>query len=51
MEWDETEISIWNMEDSFPYFHFNSILDFAYSIYRKIYTDSDNQQYLEAFSS
>ena len=30
------------MEDNFPYFHTNSILDFAHSIYRKIYSDSDN---------
>ena len=25
------------MEDNLPYFHTNSILDFAYGIYRKIY--------------
>ena len=29
----------------------NPILDFAYGIYRKIFTDSDNQKYAEAFSS
>ena len=30
------------MEDNFPYFHTNSILDFAHGIYRKMYTDMDN---------
>ena len=30
------------MEDNLPYFHTNSILDFAYGIYRKINTDGDN---------
>ena len=31
------------IEDNFPYFKTNFILDFAHGIYRKIYTDSDNQ--------
>ena len=39
------------MEDNLPYFHTNSTLDFAHGIYREIYTDSDNQKYVEAFSS
>ena len=30
------------MEDNLPYFHSNSMLDFAHGIYRKIYGDSDN---------
>ena len=30
------------MEDNLPYFHTNSILDFAHGIYKKIHTDSDN---------
>ena len=30
------------MEDDFPYFYTNSILDFAHGIYRKVRTDSDN---------
>ena len=30
------------MEDKLPYFPTNSTLDFAQSIYRKIYTDGDN---------
>ena len=30
------------MEDHLPYFHINSILDFAHGIYRKINTDGDN---------
>ena len=30
------------MEGNLPYFHTNSILDFAHGIYRKIYADSDN---------
>ena len=30
------------MEDNLPYFHTNSILDFAHGIYRKTYRDSDN---------
>ena len=33
------------MEDNLPYFHTNSILDFAHGIYRKMYMDSDNQKY------
>ena len=56
-KWNGTEISVWNMEDArmeqngrfqeqnddnLPYFHTNSILDFAHGIYRKIYTDSVN---------
>ena len=32
-------------EDNLPYFHINSIPDFAHDIYRKLYTDSDNQIY------
>ena len=39
------------MEDNLPHFNTNSILDFAHGIYRKIYTDSDNEKYLSAFSS
>ena len=47
------EISVWNMEDAtmeskisgmednLPYFHINSVLDFAHAIYRKINTDGD----------
>ena len=31
------------MGDNFSYFHTNSILDFAHGIYRKVYTDNDNQ--------
>ena len=30
------------MEDNLPYFHTNSILDFAIGVYRKIYTDNGN---------
>ena len=30
------------MKDNLPYFHTNSVLDFAHGIYRKMYTDSDN---------
>ena len=30
------------MEDNLPYFHTNSILDFAHGIYRKIRRDSVN---------
>ena len=54
MEWNGTEISVWNMEDArmngmedfkngmednLPYFHTNSTLDFVHCIYRKIHTD------------
>ena len=39
------------MENNLPYFHTNSIVDFAHGIYRKIYADSDNQKYVEANSS
>ena len=50
MEWNGTEISLWNMEDArmewngrfqngmednLPYFHTHSILDFVHCIYRK----------------
>ena len=31
------------MEDNLPYFHTNSIQDFAHGIYRKIYTDGKNK--------
>ena len=30
------------MEDNLPYFHTNSILNFAIGIHKKIYTDSGN---------
>ena len=30
------------MEDNLPFFHTNSILDFAHGIYRQIYTCGDN---------
>ena len=39
------------MKDNLPYFHTNSILDFPQGIYRKIYTESDNEQYVEVFRS
>ena len=52
MEWNETEISVWKMsewigmedfkhgmENNFPYFHANSILDFVDCIYRKTHAD------------
>ena len=39
------------MEDNLPYFDANSILDFVHGIYSKIYTDSNNEKYVEAFSS
>ena len=55
MEWNGTEISVWNMEDAIewngmedfkngmednlPYFHTNSILHFVDCIYRKIHTN------------
>ena len=54
MEWNGTEILVWNMkmpewngmedfknemEDNLPYFHTNFILDFVHCFYRKIYTD------------
>ena len=38
------------MKDNLPYFHTNFILDFAQGIYRKVYTDSDDYSYVEAFS-
>ena len=41
-EWNEMEDFKNGIEGNFPYFHANSILDFAHGIYRKIYTDSDN---------
>ena len=57
-KWNGREISVWNvedarmewngmedingMEDNLPYFHTNSILDFAHGIYRKIHTDSND---------
>ena len=51
MEWNGTGISVWNMEDAgmedfkngmednFPNFRTNSILDFVNCIYRKIHSD------------
>ena len=50
-EWNGMEDCKNGMEDNLPYFHTNSMLDFAHGIYTKIYTDSDNQKYVEAFSS
>ena len=41
-EWNGMKDFMGGMEDNLPYFHTNSILDFAHGIYRKIYTDSDN---------
>ena len=42
MEWNGTEISVWNMEDATmewkAIFH-TSILDFVHCIYKKIHTD------------
>ena len=43
-EWNGMEVFKNGMEDSFPCFHTNSILDFAHGIYRKIFTDMDNQK-------
>ena len=37
-EWNGMEDFKNGMEDNLPYFHTNSILDFAHGIYRKIYT-------------
>ena len=39
------------MEDNLPYFYTNFILDFAHFTYRKMNTDSDNQNYVEASRS
>ena len=41
-EWNGMEDFKNGMEDNLPYFHTNSILDFAHGIYRKIYTCGDN---------
>ena len=38
LEWNGMEDFKNDMEDDLPYFHFNSKLDFAHGIYRKIYT-------------
>ena len=52
-EWKGMEDFKNGMEEDLRYFCINSIglLDFAHGIYRKIYTDGDNQKYVEAFSS
>ena len=42
-EWNGMEDFKNGMEDNLPYFHTNSTLDFAHRIYRKIYTENDNQ--------
>ena len=39
-EWNGMEDFKNGIEDNRPYFRISSILDFAYGIYRKIYTDS-----------
>ena len=40
----------WNgMEDNLPYFHTNSILDFALVVYRKVYANSDEKRFLPKF--
>ena len=41
-EWNGIEDFKSGIEDNLPYFHTNSILDFAHGIYRKIYTDSND---------
>ena len=41
-EWNGMEDFKNGMDGNLPYFHTNSILDFPYGIYRKIYTNSDN---------
>ena len=41
-EWNGKKDFKNGMEDNLPYFHTNSILGFANSIYKRIYTDSDN---------
>ena len=41
-EWNGMEDFKNGMEDNLPYFHTNSILDFAHGICRKIYTGSEN---------
>ena len=42
-EWNGMEDFKKEMEDNgLPYFHTNSILDFARGIYKNIYTDSDD---------
>ena len=38
-EWNGMEDFKNGMEDNLPYFHTNSILDFAHGIYRKIYRE------------
>ena len=42
LEWNGMEDFKNGMEDNLPYFHTNSILDFAHGIDRKMYADSDN---------
>ena len=49
-EWNGRKYFKNGMEDNLPYFHINAMLDFAHGINGKIYTYSDNQKYVEAFS-
>ena len=37
------------MEENLPYFHTNSILDFALGIYRKVYATSDKECFHRSF--
>ena len=41
-EWNEMEDFKYGMDANLPYFHTNSILDFARGIYRKIFRNSDD---------
>ena len=42
MVWNGMENFKNGMVDNLPYFHTNSILDFDYGIYKRIYSDSNN---------
>ena len=56
MEWNG-RFKVWNgmehfkngMEDNLPYFHTNSILDFALGIHRKVYATSDKKCFHQSF--
>ena len=50
-EWNGMEDFKNGMKSNLLYFHTHSTLDFAHGIYRKIYSYSENQKYVEALSS
>ena len=48
-EWNEMEDFKNGMEDNLLYFHTNSILDFAFGIYKKVHATTDKKYFHRSF--